>query len=398
MTRARRTALVAIIASVALSGVLGRAPVEALSPPARPGTIVRAEPFTAYVLPHIPLAARAWRVLYRSTDALGRPITVSGVILVPNAAWTGRGPRPLVGYTIGSQGLADRCAPSAQLAGGTEYEAAEISEALSHGWAIALTDYPGLGTPGDHPYVVGRELGRSVLDVMRAALRLPADGLAAHPPLAVFGYSEGGEAAGWAFQLQPTYARDLPLRGGAVGAAPANFFREYAFLDGGGGQNVAFLLLYAALGFNTAYPNLHLAQYLNANGRTAVARLENTCIEDAVLDGLTMPKDPAYYETASPLTSALWRARFRENNLGTIAPREPVILGAAREDEAIAPDQTRTLYHQWCALGVNAQLDDIPVGEHISGGVEFAPAPFRFLADRLAGKALPRAADCARAQ
>jgi hypothetical protein len=126
--------------------------------------------------------------------------------------------RPLIGYAIGSQGLADRCAPSKQLADGTEYEAGAIRAMLERGWVVALTDYPGLGTPGDHTYVVGQANGRAVLDSMRAARKLPQAGLADDGPLALFGYSEGGGATGAAVELQPTYAPDLPLKGAAVGA------------------------------------------------------------------------------------------------------------------------------------------------------------------------------------
>jgi hypothetical protein len=48
-----------------------------------PGTLVRQE-----IMVGAPLGAAAYRVLYRSTDFNGKPILVSGVIIVP------RGPPP----------------------------------------------------------------------------------------------------------------------------------------------------------------------------------------------------------------------------------------------------------------------------------------------------------------
>ncbi len=363
-------------------------------PAGRPGDVIAAQPTTAFALPGIALPASLWLILYRSTDVLGRPIAVSGTVLVPRTPWTGPGPRPIVGFAVGTQGLADRCAASKQLASGTEYESPNLAAMLGRGWAVAVTDYPGLGTPGTHPYVVGRTLGRSVLDSMRAATRLPATGLDPHAPALIYGYSEGGEAAGWALQLQPTYAPEIPLRGGAVGAAPANFFGELDFLSQGIGNNFAFLMIYAAVGFDAAYPELHLDSYLNAAGRDAVAANENSCIEDAIARGLLAPRQISHYVTSDPLTQPDWRARLAENNLGTIAPRVPVILGRARQDEAIAPQLTLDLYHEWCALGVDARFDDMPLGDHLSGGFEFAPTGEQFLADRLAGVPLPRAPDC----
>src|SRR5262245_5824897 len=46
-----------------------------------PGTVVRHEPMTG-----APLGASTYRVLYRSTGLNGRPIFVSGVVIVPQGA------------------------------------------------------------------------------------------------------------------------------------------------------------------------------------------------------------------------------------------------------------------------------------------------------------------------
>ena len=85
--------------------------------------------------------------------------------------------------------------------------------ALARGWAVAITDYQGLGTPGDHTYMVGRALGPNVLDAMRAARKLSPAELPVDGPAAIMGYSEGGAAAAWAAQLQPVYAPDVRLGG-----------------------------------------------------------------------------------------------------------------------------------------------------------------------------------------
>jgi len=37
---------------------------------------------------------------------------------------------------------------------------------------VVFTDYPGLGTPGPHPYLVGESEGRAVLDSIRATRQL----------------------------------------------------------------------------------------------------------------------------------------------------------------------------------------------------------------------------------
>ncbi len=53
------------------------------SPSFAPGELIRAEPMHAYLVPGVRLRARAWRMLYRSTGAVGEPTAVSGTLLVP---------------------------------------------------------------------------------------------------------------------------------------------------------------------------------------------------------------------------------------------------------------------------------------------------------------------------
>jgi hypothetical protein len=362
-------------------------------PAGRPGDVIRSERATADELPAVPLPAHAWRILYRSTTATGKPTAVSGTVLVPTTRWNGPGSRPLVGYAIGTQGLATKCAPSLQLASGTEYEASLIANVLNRGWAVALTDYPGLGTPGLHPYVVGRALGPSVLDAMRAALRLRAAGLDAHAPLGIYGYSEGGEAAGWALQLARTYAPDLKLSGGIVGAAPANFNAEYHYLEGG---RLEFLIMYTALGMNSAYPHLQLDNYLNARGRAFAAEMRGSCISDAVAKGQLEPTNISAFTTSNPIGRRAWQQAFSENDLGGVAPHVPVLLGAGQHDEVMDYATAGPgLYHAWCAHGANVSFDEIQPGlEHIADAFPFSSTALAFLAERFAGQRVVRPAGC----
>ncbi|MCZ4499100.1 MAG: inactive lipase [Marmoricola sp.] len=358
------------------------------------GSVIRVEPMVAQVLPGVPIAAKAWRILYRSTNATGAPVVVSGIVLVPEKPWKGTGPRPLVGYAMGTPGMKDSCAPSRKVATGTAYEASLLASALNRGWALAITDYPGLGTPGGHQYVVGKALGPAVLDAMRAARDLPAAGLARHAPMAIYGYSEGGEAAGWALQLQPTYAPDLDVRGGAVGAAPADFEREATFIDKGA---FAFLLGYVSMGFVAAYPELapDLERVLTPQGRAFLKALDQTCVEDAIVVSQLWSHDSRTYLKVPPLGLPALRARLVENNLGGVAPAVPVILGANRFDEVMVYNTSGPgLRDQWCRRGTPVRFVSSPLGDHIGGVFGFFPVAATFLSERLAGTPYRRPADC----
>ena len=227
----------------------------------KPGDVIRAEPMDAYLVPGVRFRAKAWRMLYRSTSAVGEPTAVSGTLLVPYGRM--RGPRPLIGYAVGTHGIGDAAAPSRLLARGLDWEAGLIAMVLARGWAVAITDYQGLGTPGDHTYMVGRALGPNVLDSMRAARELYPEELPSDGPAAIVGYSEGGAAAAWAAQLQPSYAPDVPLAAVAAGAAAADLEAAGPSLDG---SFFSFFIAYGGIGYSAAYPELDLDPYLTLEG------------------------------------------------------------------------------------------------------------------------------------
>ncbi len=351
-----------------------------------PGDVIRSEPMDAYLAPGVRLRARAWRVLYRSTSAIGRATAVSGTVLVPYGRI--RGPRPLIGYGVGTHGIGDSAAPSRLLSRGLEWESGMIAMILARGWAVAITDYEGLGTPGDHTYMVGRALGPNVLDAMRAARRLHASELPAEGPAAIVGYSEGGAAAAWAAQLQPTYAPDLPLTAVAAGAAAADVELGGAAVDG---TFFSFFISYGGIGYAAAYPELELDRHLTPKAAKGIEALRQSTIYQAMLSG---PRFAHASDLTHPNVLELpeWRARLRENRLGEIAPTAPVLLHHARRDQIVSFQQSLNLQKSWERRGADVRLYVTRGGvDHISGGVAGMPVALGWVANRLrrAGKAVP---------
>ncbi|NUR57807.1 MAG: lipase [Catenulispora sp.] len=185
-------------------------------------------------------AGAMYRVLYQSTSGtkagLGEPIAVSGLVAfpegpVPEGGW------PVVSWAHGTVGSADICAPSmdAYVPAGLGDEGLgllrKINKAphkllgalLRAGWAVAMTDYEGLGTRGNHPYLLGESEGRGVLDIVPATRRLAAK--IGHPPTAVsqryaiVGHSQGGQAALFAAHLASRKEDPYPTQGELVGVA-----------------------------------------------------------------------------------------------------------------------------------------------------------------------------------
>src|ERR1700691_1595140 len=140
-----------------------------------PGELIRYEPMHAYLVPGGRLRARAWGILPRSPGAVGEPTAVSGTLLLPENSRR-HGTLPLIAYAIGTHGIGDDAAPSRLLSTGLDWEAGLMALVLGRGFGVVVTDYQGLGTPGDHAYMVGRALGANLLDAMRAAQQLePAE-------------------------------------------------------------------------------------------------------------------------------------------------------------------------------------------------------------------------------
>lgn len=175
----------------------------------------------------IPSVGRTWLVLYRSVSPQGQTVPVSGLVTLPSR----RAPKsgwPVVSWAHGTTGIADGCAPSRVLdSPRNAYTTGLLSEMngwLKRGYAVAQTDYQGLGTPGVHPYLIGTSEGRSVVDIVGAARRLDRH---VGRRWAAAGHSQGGHAALWAAALGPKWAPGLRLAG-AVPIAPASHLGEQA--------------------------------------------------------------------------------------------------------------------------------------------------------------------------
>src|SRR3954468_25091724 len=206
--------------------------------------------------PALTAAGKNRLVKYRSVGVDGKPIAVSGVVSVPK----GKAPKkgwPVISYDHGTTGIADVCAPSRDSTDNpahlyNSYVYPLLNRWLKAGYAVARTDYQGLGTPGIHQYLVGTSEGRSTLDIVRAAHKL-------NPKIskrfAISGHSQGGHAALWGAYLAPKWTPDLKLRG-TVAFAPASHISELVSLvgtqhsPGGGLSSEAALVLRGVDDFN----------------------------------------------------------------------------------------------------------------------------------------------------
>jgi pimeloyl-ACP methyl ester carboxylesterase len=173
-------------------------------------------------------AAYTRRVLYTSKSPQKERIAVSGSISIPK----GRPPKkgwPVISYAHGTTGVGDVCAPSRagpkNLATSyTTYAYPVLEQWVRAGYAVVRTDYPGLGTPGPHPYLIGRSEARGILDIVRAARDFK--GIIGKRFL-IAGHSQGGQAALFGASYTERWTPELRHRG-TVSYAPASHLLEQA--------------------------------------------------------------------------------------------------------------------------------------------------------------------------
>jgi len=359
------------------------------TPAGSPGELVWYRPATVDLNVTLP-AIKAWTVLYQSTDEHGKPDWVTGTVLVPSANWSGRGERPVVSYAEGTQGLAHQCAPSLQMAEGTEYDGGAIIESLKKGYAVTVTDYQGYTNGAVPTYAAGKAEGQAVLDVVRAGRQLPGSGITEKAPVIVWGYSQGGQAAGWAAELQPGYAPDVKMTGLAAGGVPANLQAVGEFDNASVGTAFG---IDGLIGLGTAYPEeFGLSSLENEPGLAAGAKLLRECalqslaeFRDINADEYTIGhKSLTQLEVEHPSIERI----FKEQELGTKPVPVPVYHYHGLEDEFVPVAQDVTLHQAWCSRGV---IDDFQLypGDHLLTDPTAIGNVMKWIEERLAGKTAP---------
>ena len=353
------------------------------------GTLISYRQTTVDLGDNVPVP-KAWNVLYKSTDSVGQSNVVSGTVLVPNTSWPWwKGSRPVVLYAVGTHGLATECAPSRQMAKGTDYENANIAAALAEGYAVLVTDYQGYVAGDKSTYLAGMSQGNAVLDIFKAAVAVPNVGLKANTKVAIWGFSQGGQSAAWAGQLQPTYAPTMKLVGVAAGGIPGDFISSALNLDGNLG---AAFLASGVVGLGNQYPNkLPIDLIASAAGKAELAKLSTKCvfealpeyqnkrISDYTVGGITLTDLLAVPNIAAVLT---------EQDLGKSKINAPLYQYHGQADQFIPLAQAFALKQMYCSQGTKVKFDLYP-SEHISTQFQAAPAALSFIADRIAGRTVP---------
>ena len=332
--------------------------------------------------------ATAHKVLYRSTKPDGTPIAVSGIVIVP----AGQAPAdgwPIVAWAHPTTGVVPRCAPS--LAIFLFQQIAGSRRLLEGGYAIAATDYPGLGTPAPHPYLVGESEARAVIDSVRAARSFP--GLENSNRFAVWGHSQGGQASLFTGLIAKTYAPELQLVGVAA-AAPATDLATLMTddLNTMGGRNLTAMTIWS---WSRVY-GAAMEEVVAPAAISTVNALAEQCIEGAfdlyVREKMSAPLEKTFLSVKNPATVEPYRTLLERNTAGVLPAEIPVFLSQGLKDELVRPDVTHAYMQRLCKAGSAVKMLDLPNVSHGFAGYDSADAAVGWIADRFGGRTNP--SDC----
>ncbi|MFD5867105.1 lipase family protein [Corynebacterium sp. NPDC060344] len=344
------------------------------------------------------IAASARIIGFTSADEHGRPVTVGGIVLVPETPWPHEGSRPTVVVAPGTVGQGDQCAPSATFGRPGGGHIAQGRLLLGQGYRVVISDYIGLGGDGMHTYGNRVESGRVLLDAARAGLAI--DGLPADSPVALWGYSQGGGAVAAAAELAPTLAPELNLRAAYAGAPPADLGAVLERIDG---SILAGAIGWAVNGFAERHPVLAEKKdaILNPHGRRILDTVSGMCVEETGL--LTMGQQTrmwtrdsrsiAEHIAESPKFSRI----VDEQTIGRLTPSAAVLISIGRHDDLIPFDQAKNLADGWIARGAQVEMviDEFPsvaqgtALNHSVASPATEKAALEFLARHLGGAVVP---------
>lgn len=359
-----------------------QAPAEATAR-AQPGSLIWARPAPG------PSGSQSFTILYWSRKVSGEPVAVSGVVYAPTTGPAGSGPPPIVSWAHGTEGLDDRCGPS-KFSGrlGTDPYALAL-RTLEAGRTFVASDFEGLGTPGDHPYIVSQAVARNAVDAIHAAADLT--GWESRAPGVVVGHSEGAAAAMFAGARGQAEAPDVDLRGVVAISPPSNLTALVSVLNRG---PYAGYMTMAVSGMYTAYPELRTTEaLLTPAGRASLAKVKTQCsrpiLEDAYfMDAGTLGVDRVL--TAPPVV-----ARLNENDplsLPTLAT--PTLVLQGDRDDTIPVEATRRLVAGLCSRGAPIHGVFVPGAGHVDVIERGKDQVDSFLADRLGGTPMAKSPSC----
>jgi len=328
--------------------------------------------------PSLAAVATGQRISYVSSNAEGTHIVVTGAILTPRTQTQSR--QDVVAWAHGTEGLADKCAPSRFPALSSDptfpLYAATVKSLLDQGWTVAATDYAGLGSPGPHPYLDGPSEGRAIIDSVRAARQLDRS---LSPVWVAMGHSQGGQGALFAGEQAGDYGRGLNLRGVVGTAAASNLDQLAEAIVGTPGQGY---LVMALSGLAAVDPTVHPEQLIAPPALSRLGILESGCFVEIIGGFADFTAEELVVGGALPGHIV---AKFAISNPGQRRGNAPILLLHGEADETVPSFVAEDLLAAYCARGSVASVQMYPGASHDTVLIDSSADALEWIEGRLDG-------------
>lgn len=356
-----------------------------------PGTILRIRKTPQQLRSiFLPIQVKgAWQALVRTTDSHGNATAIVTTIIEPFNA----DPSKVVSYQVMQDSADINCSPSYSFLYGAsmdtvfaQMEMYIIDVALDKGWYVVIPDYEG----PKGAFTAGKMSGQSTLDSIRATLKSSnVTGVNEDAKVAMWGYSGGTIATGWAASLQPTYAKEL--KANLIGAAMGGFVTNItSTAEGVDGTIFAGLAASSVAGLSNEYPLIYkmVKEAIKPKMYAAYRQAENLCFLPSLFSfafqsffsgpnryiatGWELFSDPELIKVINENTLAL------HNN--SAMPEIPLFVFHGALDTIVSFKDSVRVFNNWCRQGIKSY--EFAIDEttgHITEFIEGTPAAIAWL-------------------
>lgn len=311
---------------------------------------------------------KVYKVTYNTSDVEGNTILASGLVVVPKHGLN----LPLVSFQHGTIFTNDD-APSSY---NTKKLATVFAMALaSNNYMVIMPDYLGYGASSNypHPYEHRETLGSTSFDMIMAVKENLGfiDELILNDKLFITGYSEGGYATMALHQhIEKNSNLEITMSAPASGAYnKSGFFQQMMQLNED--FNYPGSAMWVVDSYNTNYN-------LNRNWRAFINEPHATTMEDISnpfdyinADIAKNPLDLYTVEFRAGLvngTDTEYLSAIADNDVFDWAPKYPITLYYASDDNWVFPLNSETAYESMIANGANVSRVIYEGEDHFSAG------------------------------
>lgn len=335
---------------------------------AKPGDILRIRTAPGNLTSIVANSSKAYNILYRTTDSHDYPSWAVTTLFAPitskdTASYTTTGSnQALLSYQIAYDTADVDSSPSYVFY--TDPVIEDIPTSLGRGWWVNVPDYEGPLAS----FAAGGQAGHATLDSIRTVLSAKL-GLAPKVRYALWGYSGGALASGWAAELQAEYAPELNFAGVALGGTPANAEAAFGAVNGG---IFAGLIPSAILGLSTQHRAFHDLAYEKTKiegpfNRTSFLAARNFSINEDIAEFAFQNITEYFIHGEADLeTPAIKKAFAEDTVLGYHGvPKAPLFVYHAVEDQVAPVKEADVLVEKYCSRDANILYQRNSVGQHV---------------------------------